>query len=148
MGWQSVNVNRYHRPRGGGRSPNQFLKTEKDSGYDGNSPAPQPGERDNPFSRTPSFVSLPVLERIFFSDQISQNSFLQIYIEIWLLLLIMHNSGQCVDFEDAMNGLPRGALIGYRYSKLGLKLMISVYPASVSRVQRCSLLIFHYISHI
>jgi hypothetical protein len=49
-----------------------FLKTEKDSGYDGNSPAPRPGERDNPFSCTPSFVSLPVLEQIFFYDQISQ----------------------------------------------------------------------------
>jgi hypothetical protein len=34
-GWQSVNVNRYLWPRGGGWSPNQFPKTERIAGTNG-----------------------------------------------------------------------------------------------------------------
>jgi hypothetical protein len=53
-------------PRAGVEVRTNFLRQRKIAGTNGNSLAPRPGE--------PSFVCLPVLERILFYDQILQNS--------------------------------------------------------------------------
>jgi hypothetical protein len=71
-GLQSVNVNRYPWPRGGGRSPYQYLETERIAGMNGKSPAPRPGETTlshvHPGSRA-NIVLWPNIANFFISLQ-------------------------------------------------------------------------------